>query len=223
MGPASGVPTRPRPDVVANETRTDVDRRTVAVKRPERRGHLVVMSPVAPEAVIERSDVRLAIDGDEAAFARLVSAYHADMARVAYVITGDGELAKDAVQTAWVNAWRRLSSIRNPDDPRAWLVSIAANEARQIVRRRRRVTIVEIDPELGTAPARSDPATGIDRLDLIRALDGLPAADRALLAMRYVGGLDATELGSLTGRTAGGIRARLSRLTARLREDLGDV
>jgi RNA polymerase sigma factor (sigma-70 family) len=170
-------------------------------------------------AAIERSDVELAADGDEVAFARLVAAHHPDMVRLAYVMTGDGALAQDAVQAAWVRAWRSLGSVREPLRIRAWLLSIAANEARQILRRRRRVPVVELDVGMG-APGRADPASGIERLDLVRALQRLSPDDRSLLALRYVVGFDAVELAGLTGRSASGIRARLSRLTARLREDL---
>jgi RNA polymerase sigma factor (sigma-70 family) len=104
---------------------------------------------------------------------------------------------------------------------RGWLLTIAANEARQIARRNRRVTVVELDTDIEAAP-RTDPATGIDRLDLVQVLNGLSPDDRALLALRYVAGVDAPELGSMTGRSASGTRARLSRLTARLRKELGD-
>jgi RNA polymerase sigma-70 factor (ECF subfamily) len=179
------------------------------------------MSGIAPSATIDRSDVELAADGDEVAFARLVATHHADMARVAYVIVGDAALAQDAVQSAWVIAWGKLRSVRDPRRVRPWLLAIAVNEARQIVRRQRRVSVVEIDPHLQGAP-RTDPAVGIDRLDLARALAHLSPDDRALLALRYVAGVDAAELGALTGRSASGTRARLSRLTARLRQELGD-
>ena len=190
------------------------------MKRIGRFAHLVDMSGIAPSAAIERSDVELASEGDENAFARLVAVHHADMARVAYVVTGDGALAEDAVQSAWVIAWKKLPSLRDPLRVRSWLLSIVVNEARQIVRRRRRVTVVEIDSELRAAQ-RADPATTIARLDLVRALGQISPDDRALLALRYVMGLDAAELGALTGRSASGTRARLSRLTARLREELG--
>ena len=179
------------------------------------------MNWIAPSSSIGRSDVELAAEGDQAAFARLVAHYHPDMTRVAYVITGEGPLAQDAVQSAWVIAWGKLRTLRDPAKVRSWLLRIAANEARQIVRRRRRVTIVEIDPGLRAAP-RTDPAAGIARLDLVRALGKLSPDDRALLALRYVAGVDAAELGTLTGRSASGTRARLSRLTARLRGELGD-
>lgn len=179
------------------------------------------MDGIGPSATIGRSDVELAADGDELAFARLVADHHADMVRVAYVIIGDAALAQDAVQSAWVIAWGKFRAVRDPRHPRPWLLKIAVNEARQIIRRRRRVTVVEIDPDLRAA-AGTDPAVGIARLDLVRALAELPPDDRALLALRYVAGVDAAELGAITGRSASGTRTRLSRLTKRLRQELGD-
>jgi RNA polymerase sigma-70 factor (ECF subfamily) len=173
---------------------------------------------VAPVAA-ERSDVELAAEGDEVAFGRLVARHQAVMTRLDYVIIGDRALAQDATQSAWVAAWLRLRSVREPAKVRSWLLSIAANEARQVLRRRGRVTVVEIDPE-ATANARTEPSTSIARLDLVRALAILAPEDRMLLALRYVAGLDAAELGAATGRSASGTRARLSRLTARLRQEL---
>jgi RNA polymerase sigma factor (sigma-70 family) len=176
---------------------------------------------MAPATTFERSDVELAADGDDAAFGRMVALHYDEMARVAYVITGDRSTAEDAVQSAWTRAWVRLGSVRDPARVRQWLVAIAANEARQIARRQRRVAVTELSPELEAA-AEMDPAVGIARVDLVRVLAHLPPDDRVLLALRYVAGIDAAELGSMTGRTASGTRARLSRLTARLRKELGD-
>jgi len=176
-------------------------------------------SGFAAPVAADRSDVELAADGDEVAFGRLVARHQADMTRLAYVITGDRDLAQDATQAAWVAAWLRLRSVRDPARIRSWLLSIAANEARQVLRRRGRVAVVEIDPET-TASARNEASTSIARLDLVRALAVLSPDDRTLLALRYVAGLDAAELGAATGRSASGTRARLSRLTARLRQEL---
>ena len=78
---------------------------------------------------VERT-VRLAATGDEAAFTRLVEQHHAAMARVAYVIVGDVDLARDAVQAAWAIAWRRLGSLRDASQVRPWLVGVPAPVAR---------------------------------------------------------------------------------------------
>ena len=56
------------------------------------------------------SMVALAGAGDEAAFARLVATYHADMARVAFAACGDRELAEDAVQAAWLDGLEASST-----------------------------------------------------------------------------------------------------------------
>jgi RNA polymerase sigma-70 factor (ECF subfamily) len=168
------------------------------------------------EAVVAR-----AAAGDRIAFTRIVDAYHADMARVAYVVTGDRAIAEDAVQAAWAIAWRKLSTLRDPDRVRPWLVSVAANEARQMLRRQHRTTVVEIDatPLADPAPGPSD---AIERLDLVNALGRLKPEDRRLLALRYVARLDSDEIGSLVGMSPSGVRGHLSRVVARLRKELGD-
>jgi RNA polymerase sigma-70 factor, ECF subfamily len=163
--------------------------------------------------------VRLAADGDEPAFARLVAEHHASMARVAYVVTGDAELTEDAVQTAWSIAWRRLGNVRDPEQVRAWLVAIAANEARQIVRRRRRVTVVDISEALDRSGG-GDPADRIGVLDLERVLRKLGPDDRVLLALRFVAELDSIEIATQLRLSASGVRSRLARLLERVRADL---
>ena len=166
--------------------------------------------------------VRLAAGGDEAAFAALVAEHHASMARVAYVICGDAEAARDAVQAAWAIAWRRLSSLRQPEQVRAWLAAIAANEARPAVRRTHRATVVELTAAL-EQQGGGDPADAIRVVDLERALLGIKAGDRALLALRFVAGLDSGEIAQHLGVSASGVRSRLDRLLDRLRAELGPV
>jgi RNA polymerase sigma-70 factor (ECF subfamily) len=176
-------------------------------------GQAVSHQPVA-------STVELAGAGDEAAFAQLVATFHADMARVAFVACGDSELARDAVQSAWLVAWRKLRSLRDPERVRPWLMSVTVNETRQLVRRRRG-PVVELDLGVPGDP-RGDPSSGIERLDLRRALARLSPDDRALLAMRYVADLGSDELGMAVGTSASTARTRLSRVVDRLRKELRD-
>jgi RNA polymerase sigma factor (sigma-70 family) len=100
-------------------------------------------------------------------------------------------------------------------------VSIAANEARQLVRRRRRRVVVEL-AVAGASTPDVDPAGRVADLDLANALAALDPDDRALLALRYVAGFDATELAKAIGRSPSGTRARLARLLDRLRTELRD-
>ena len=104
--------------------------------------------------------IPLAASGDQAAFARIVQAHHGDMTRVCYVICGDLDLADEAVQSAWPIVWKKLGTLKDPERLRPWLVSVAANEARQILRSRRRRTVVELSVSPGAEHAQSaaDPA-----------------------------------------------------------------
>lgn len=165
-----------------------------------------------------------ASSGDEVAFARIVSEHHEDMRRVCAIVCGDDDLAEEAVQAAWPRAWKKLDTVRDPERLRPWLISIAVNEARQILRkrlrRRAKVDVVYLDEERAGGV---DPAHGIDLIDLRAALSKLDPDDRALLAMRYVAGFSATELSIALGISPSGTRSRFERLLTRLRTELDDV
>jgi RNA polymerase sigma-70 factor (ECF subfamily) len=178
------------------------------------------MSILSSEAATVESTVRSAATGDEAAFARLVATHHAAMSRVAFVILGEVEATHDAVQSAWAIAWRDIGSLRDPARVHAWLVAVAANEARQAVRRRRRDRVVDISEALAHADDQGDPIDSLDVVDLERALRGLKAEDRSLLAMRFVAGLDSAEIAQQIGLTASGVRSRLAKVLERLRVHL---
>jgi RNA polymerase sigma-70 factor (ECF subfamily) len=141
-----------------------------------------------------------AAEGDEYAFARIVDAHHDDLRRVCVFITRDNDLADDAVQTAWSIAWRKLGSVREPGKLRPWLMRVAVNEAKRSLRKGKRRAEVESLVARHGAPSGKDPQTGIDALDLRAALTRLDPDDRALLAMRYVAGFNATELAAHQAR-----------------------
>jgi RNA polymerase sigma-70 factor (ECF subfamily) len=161
-----------------------------------------------------------AAEGDHDALATIMAAHDGDMTRICMVICGNLHIAREAVQAAWPIAWRKLGSLRDPDRLRPWLMSVAANEARKIMRadRRRashegRLTVV--GPE--------DPASRAEYLDLAGAVALLDADDRRLIALRYVAGLTSQEIAREMGGSAASVRGRLARAVARLREELTDA
>jgi RNA polymerase sigma factor (sigma-70 family) len=163
--------------------------------------------------------VRSAATGDEVAFARLVAEHHAPMLRVAFVITDDPEMARDAVQSAWTRAWQHIRSLREPLQVRSWLIAIAANEARKARGRRHREWIVDISQEVDV-DTPDEQGEALDLLDLRRVLQTLSVDQRALLALRYVAGLDSSEIARHLGMSASGVRSRLARTLKRIRIDL---
>lgn len=167
--------------------------------------------------------IQAAVAGDEHAFAVIVDRHRVSMVRVAFVVCGDADLAEEAVQAAWPIAWQRLGSVRDPERLGAWLASVAVNEARQVVRRRQRRAIVEISVATHERSTAADPSASVADIDLARALANLDPEDRAILALRYVAGLNSSELGPAVGMSPSGLRRRLARLLERLRTELGDA
>jgi RNA polymerase sigma-70 factor, ECF subfamily len=170
--------------------------------------------------------VRAAALGDEAAFTELVARHHRDLLRVAYVICRDPALAEDSAQAAWTIAWRRIGDVEDPNLIRSWLVAVVANEARRVMRSRRRsvheISVADIELE-GVPDLRSDPlADRIAKADLRRVLASLDPTDRALIALRYIAELSSDEIGRALGMSSSGARGRLSRVLLRLRGDLRD-
>ena len=94
------------------------------------------------------------------------------------------------------------------------------NQARDLLRKRRRRAEIEVITDASDAPGGRDPATGVDSLDLEAALERLAPDDRALLAMRYVAGFNATELSVALDLSPSATRSRLAKLIAPLRQEL---
>jgi RNA polymerase sigma factor (sigma-70 family) len=160
--------------------------------------------------------------GDEMAFARIVEAHDDAMYRVCMAVCRDHAIASDGVQAAWTIAWRKLGTVRDPERLRAWLVTVAVNETKSLLNIRRKRSLTEVPADTASRPGGIDPAADVSSIDLRDLLERLPADDRALLAMRYVAGFNSTELATALGISPSGIRTRLERLVARLREQLRD-
>lgn len=172
--------------------------------------------PVERLVAVPAGVVADAAAGNRVAFTELVVAYHADMIRLAMVVSSDADLANDAVQAAWHQAWRKLRQLRDPQRIRPWLLSIAANEARQALRRR--AHLVAMPDTMTDDPLSTDEP--IDTVDLARALATLRPDERRLIGLRYVSGFNATELGQILGISPEGVRSRLKRILTRLRREL---
>ncbi len=65
--------------------------------------------------------------GSKEAFGELVLRYHRPVVAIAYRMTGDGALADDAAQAAFLRAWTRLGELRDPSAFRGWLYRLAVS------------------------------------------------------------------------------------------------
>lgn len=131
---------------------------------------------------------------------------------------GDAAGAEDAVHDGWIRAVDRLSGFRWESALRTWLAAIVINAARERFRRDNRET-----PGADEWLPADDPVLGgvFDRLDLERAIAGLPEGFRLVLVLHDVEGYTHEEIAALLGIVPGTSKSQLARARAAMRSALG--
>ena len=157
---------------------------------------------------------------DATAFTTLVDEFDDDLVRLAFVISRDVGTAEDAAQATWERLWRKPPSLRSPDALRSWLLTVAANEARAVGRRRRRGQAIESGAPTGHAIRAEDASDEI--LDLDRALGRLSEAEREVLGLKFALDLSSVDIATHLGLSASGARVRVHRAIQKLRRELID-
>ncbi len=171
--------------------------------------------------------VQRARAGEPEAFARIVERHQAAAFRVAWVLCGNAADAEEATQDAFVKAHGALARFRTGSPLRPWLLSIAANEARNRRRAagRREHLALRAAGEVTTpaAPSSESLALAADRdAGLRAALARLGDADREVVWLRYFAELSEAETAAALGCRPGTVKSRTSRALARLRAELED-
>jgi RNA polymerase sigma-70 factor (ECF subfamily) len=162
------------------------------------------------------------------AVAELVQRYQEVAFRVAYLITGDAEEAKDAAQNAFIKAYYALRRFRRDDPFRPWLLRIVANEAknrRSATARRPALRIDAADAPAIPSRARSPEEEALSddqRRELIDHLHALNEQDRTMIVFRYFAELSEQEMAVALGIPRGTVKSRLSRAMDKLRTRINE-
>ena len=133
---------------------------------------------------------------------------------IAYRITGEGAAAEDAVQDAFLGAWRNAGRYEaGRASVRTWLLTIVHRRAIDIVRRRRPEATVEIDEDvvesLSLPDVWEEVAHGLDRETVVAALGSIAVPQREAIEMAYFEGLTQAEIADRTGVPLGTVKSRL--------------
>jgi RNA polymerase sigma-70 factor (ECF subfamily) len=170
----------------------------------------------------ERALVLAAQRGEREAFSLLVRTHERRAYAVARAIVVNHEDAEDAVQEAFLHAYRALDRFLPDQAFGAWLHRIVANAALDITRRRKVRDADEL-PETVASPFH-DPAESSElRRRLQEALETLPARQRAVIVMHDVEGFKHAEIGEMLGIPEGTARSDLHYARSHLRGVLGSV
>ena len=175
----------------------------------------------------------MARPGDPRAFEEVVARFRGPLTAYAHALLRDRGHAEDAVQEAFLHAYRNLHRLRDPGSLRPWLYAILENRALSAWRHRRRRparllgdghAVADGSPwssgeeaAPAAAPSAEHEAT---RLQVRAALAGLPAGYRDALALHYLEGHSARQVACSLGLTVNNAKVRLFRARNALRREL---
>ena len=166
--------------------------------------------------------VRRVLSGDTQAYRLLVARHRERFGRFAVRMLGNREDAEEALQDAFVRAYRSLGQCANPDRFDSWFFRILANRCRTKGTRRGRyqATFVSNDAAIALAadPRSESSDNGRGDPDLIvRALSQLDDASREAFLLKYGEGMTYDAMASLTGVGVSALKMRVKRACERLR------
>jgi len=150
-------------------------------------------------------------------FEHCVEQWMAELARLAYLLTGDHDAADDLVADALLSAWRQWSSVTAAANPKAYVRRIVVNQAasriRSAQRGRRGLRLLSgLTRESAPAPDVSE------RLDMRRALECLPQGQRLCLVLRHGMDLSESEVAEVLQISVGTVKSQTFKGIRRLRQ-----
>jgi RNA polymerase sigma-70 factor, ECF subfamily len=163
-----------------------------------------------------------AAEGDEAAFEILVRRHSPVLLQLAHRLLGSRGDAEEAVQDAFVGAWRRLPEFRGDAAFLTWMYRIVTNRCLNRLRSRKPTTGLDDVPE----PAAPDHLASPERAaegeaamrDLSRVLAEIPPEQRACWFLRELYGLSYDDIARAVGITPDAVRGRIFRVRRYLTE-----
>ena len=151
----------------------------------------------------------------DAAFRRLAERHLERSYRLACAVLGNPGEAQDATHDAFVQAWRKWSTLRDPGRFEPWFDRILVNTCRNRLKRAGRVSTHELFADLPVADADAY-AESLDRAAIERALAQLSPDHRLVVALRFYRDLTIEEIARLLSIPAGTVQSRLHYALKRL-------
>ncbi len=162
--------------------------------------------------------IRLAIQGDQEAFGRLVTVYQTPVYNLTYRMLRNSMEAEDAAQEAFLRAYTHLRRYDPKRSFKTWLLSIASHYCIDRLRRRR-INWMPLEDEIaeaeGLAPNSPNPvAVTIHHereQDIQQKLESLAPVDRAAITLRYWYDYSYEEIADTLDLTVSAVKSRLHR------------
>jgi RNA polymerase sigma-70 factor (ECF subfamily) len=156
-------------------------------------------------------------EGDHRAFADLLRRHDSGVRALAFRIVRDATLMDDALQEAYVKAYRALPEFRGEAGFGTWLYRIVHNSCIDVLRRTK--DFVPLQPELASPGPSPEPSV-VARIDVGRALDALSVEHRSVLVLVDALGFDYGDAAEVLDVPIGTVRSRLARARRAMRRRL---
>ena len=134
----------------------------------------------------------------------VIRTYGNTLYRLCFVMLGSESDAEDAVQETFIRYLQKAPQFENPDHEKAWLITVATNQCRDILRFRKRHP--QIDSEYLQELSTSSSDSGI-----LEALMTLPEKFRIVLTLYYVEEYRVDEIAKIIGKTPSAVKMRLQK------------
>ena len=182
------------------------------------------------DAPTDRELIARTLGGDADAFGLIVERFQRKIFRVAYAIVRDEMEADTISQDTFVQAYTHLAKFEGRAELETWLTRIAINRSRDVLRRRRFVSLfTHVDDDsheeaFEPIDERPDPEREITasqlRVAIERAVDGLSAQQKTIFRLRHYENLPLEEIAVALGLRPGTVRAHLFRAIHKVRKEL---
>ena len=166
--------------------------------------------------------IKRTLDGDETAFGFLVDKYKGAVHALAYRKVGDFHTAEEITQDTFLQAYQKLSTLKDWRHFPGWLYTIASRFC-LMWHRKHRLPIQSIDAVEKNhvdALAQAKYANERTRQTVHDALEELPESQRTVLTLHYLGGMTCREIARFMGTSRGAILDRLYRARLQLKKEL---
>ena len=173
--------------------------------------------------------IRRILSGDEAAFSALVRKYQKSVHALAWRKIGDFHIAEEIAQDAFLQAYKNLARLRNPNQFAGWLYVIASNLCKRWHQSNKPAMQSLDDASVGAVEGFSyrryvseqrEAEAMEHRHEIVKELlETLPESERTVVTLYYLGEMTAKEIGNFLGVSVNTIKSRLRRARERLQAE----
>jgi RNA polymerase sigma-70 factor (ECF subfamily) len=221
------------PHVSARTEQVQLESKNTATQSPSSSGATLGGRPLKPDAPSLKEAIRLAQQGDAAAFETIYQMHSRRVYSLCLRMVADPVEAEDLTQEAFLQLFRKIHTFRGESAFSSWLHRLTANIVLMRFRKKRPVA-VSLDElirpdnekerptlELGSPDLRL--AGLFDRVNLHAALEQLPHGYRHMFLLHDVHGYEHNEIATMLGCSVGNSKSQLHKARRRLRELLNEV